>query len=235
MLGPGYAANTNDMGAPNAGTWVFTISSTGAPVGLTALAYGTCGNFALGLLVSVDPSGQFAYYPILPTNTGPYDVVASTINPGTGVLTTVPGTSPLVMGRGGYLPAAFDPFGRFIYLLDGELIYGFIIDPVSGALTAIAGSPFSFPSDALSMQFSPDGQFTYVTATAGLYTYSVAPGTGVLSAAGVAVPLEYNEGGATVPPSRSSTRAGSSCTRALLTAPIKRESMRIREIPAPAH
>ena len=140
------------------------------------------------------------------------------------------------MGRGGHpSPAAFDPFGRFIYLLDGELIYGFIIDPVSGALTAIAGSPFSFPSDALSMQFSPDGQFTYVTATAGLYTYSVAPGTGVLSAAGVAVPLEYNEGGATVPPSRSSTRVGNSCTRALLTAPIKRESMRIREIPAPAH
>ena len=183
----GYAFNSSDMGAPNEDAWVFTVSSSGAPTGLTAASGVNC----IISPVSVDPSGQFAYYAVEATSNTGHDVVASTIDQATGVLTTVPGTSPLTIGVGGQSAADFDPFGRFIYYLDGDLIYGFTIDPVSGALSAITGSPFSFPSGSLSMQFSPDGQFAYVTDGAGLYTYSIAPTTGVLSAVGAPISLKY--------------------------------------------
>jgi hypothetical protein len=186
----GYAANEASMPGNNEGTWVFTLAS-GAPAAL-----GSAVSQACGTPVTVDPSGQFAYYAIAVADNTPtmnsccvHELVASTVNSTTGGLTSVPGTSPLSIG-GGQGPAVTDPFGRFVYVLDGDVIWAFTIDSASGALTPITGSPFAFPSDSLSMAIAPDGQFAYIAATDGLYTYSIDASTGALSEVGSPVALQ---------------------------------------------
>jgi 6-phosphogluconolactonase len=192
----GYASNYASGPAANEGTWVINLSSSAAPESLGALVTGACNR-----PVTVDPSGQFAYYAIAVPLTGSqagcctYQLVSSTVDSTDGTVTAVAGTSPIPIG-GGQGPATFDPFGRFVYVLDGDMIYGFTINPSSGALTSIAGSPFSFPDDSLLMLMSPDGRFAYIIATAGLYTYSIDPSTGALAAAGTPVPLQISVGNA---------------------------------------
>jgi hypothetical protein len=49
------------------------------------------------------------------------------------------GTQRLVLHPGG----AIDPSGMFLYAAASTNIYGYAINPVTGALTALAGSPFA--------------------------------------------------------------------------------------------
>ena len=91
--------------------------------------------------VAVDPSGKFAYVVNLFGN----NVSGYSINPVTGALTAITG-SPFATGPRTNEPisVAVDPNGKFSYvaILDGTLVSGFTIDPLTGALTAIAGSLF---------------------------------------------------------------------------------------------
>ena len=68
-------------------------------------------------------------------------------------------TSPL----SSFARIAIDPSGKFLYVssLD-DSIYSFTIDPSSGLLTSVPGSPFATPlSQPLSVVIDPSGRFLY--------------------------------------------------------------------------
>ena len=48
---------------------------------------------------------------------------------------------------------------------------------VSGTLTALSGSPWTVPSTPYAMAMAPNGNFLYVSTTAGVYAYTISGGT----------------------------------------------------------
>jgi 6-phosphogluconolactonase (cycloisomerase 2 family) len=88
-------------------------------------------------------------------------------------------------------PATTDPYGRFVYSIRGNLIDGYTVDPVTGDVADIG--PFAGPAAAISMLISPDGRFAYVTASGGLYSYSI-DDTGRLNSSGSPVALQIAGG-----------------------------------------
>jgi 6-phosphogluconolactonase len=101
---------------------------------------------------------------------------------------------------------AIDPTGSFLYVSnsgDGT-VSAFTINPSTGALTAIAGSPFvsttvGFPSPSTptAVQVDPSGQFAYVgngdAGTLSVFTINLA--TGALTAVGAPVSTVILDGG----------------------------------------
>jgi 6-phosphogluconolactonase (cycloisomerase 2 family) len=149
----------------------------------------------------VDPSGKFLYATDDARN--PTDEVdAFTISPDSGSLTKISG-SPYPVGIQPF-GIATDPTGKFLYIAnyngpyqtnrspsqyDGS-ISAFTIDPESGALTPVSGSPFAAGINSLSVIIDPTGHFAYAfsaTYTTGylsyatILTYAVDQSTGALT------------------------------------------------------
>jgi 6-phosphogluconolactonase len=115
------------------------------------------------------------------------------VDPSTGGLTASVG-SPLVFPTsfpfGGINQIATDPSGQFLYLIDSSAgVYAYAIHRNTGALTAVAGSPFEAGSIPTSLAFDASGTYLYVAG----YSGPIAPVNGVLSAYSV------NSSGALVP------------------------------------
>jgi 6-phosphogluconolactonase len=72
-------------------------------------------------------------------------------------------------------------FARNVY--DSGNIYGYTINPSTGALTPIAGSPFAAGSAPWSMAVDPSGRFAYVPNSSGnnVSGYTIDPTTGALT------------------------------------------------------
>jgi 6-phosphogluconolactonase len=177
----GYAANGTGTVGYNPGVWTFTISSAnGAPVALGTSAPGVCS----GDLVTIDPSGQFAYtVGSQSAQVGaPYGIFAFTLAATSGALTAVPATPWQQLGDvdSGTASVTIDPAGRFAYVDTATQIWAFTINPASGALTPVSGSPFAVPSASTGMAIEPHGQFAYVSASDSVYVYSIAA-NGVLA------------------------------------------------------
>jgi 6-phosphogluconolactonase (cycloisomerase 2 family) len=81
-----------------------------------------------------DSSGKFLY-----VQQGPSSVVY-TIAQTTGALAVPP--SPLAIFTFNTGSAAADPLGPYIYSLQRDGVHGFLVDPQSGALSELPGSPF---------------------------------------------------------------------------------------------
>ena len=105
---------------------------------------GSLGSGCGGSSMVFEPSGHFLY------GTG-YDggIAACSFDSGSGTLAAVTG-SPLASPAAGYFSGvAVHPSGAFLYASlnncvdsgPGNYLYGFLIDPSSGNLTAIGGSP----------------------------------------------------------------------------------------------
>ena len=103
-------------------------------------------------MVAVDPKGKFAYV------AGGGEVAAFTIDPTTGQLTATPG-SPFPAGLN-TLWVGVDPSGKFVYVTNhgsfgsGTTVGGvsaYKIDPATGALSVISGSPFALPKGPTSI------------------------------------------------------------------------------------
>jgi 6-phosphogluconolactonase len=96
------------------------------------------------------------------------NISAYAINASNGALTQVQG-SPFAAGYGPY-GVAIDPTGKFAYVANNGTASGhysgnvsaFAINPRSGALTPIQGSPFAAGSNPLGVVISPNGKFAYV-------------------------------------------------------------------------
>jgi 6-phosphogluconolactonase (cycloisomerase 2 family) len=201
----GYVANagTNSVSA-------YTINaSTGA---LTAISGSPFPAGSNPTSVTVDPSDRFAYV----ANGSSFNISAFTINATTGALTAI-GGSPFPAGGADTEPLSVtvDPTGQFVYVASVSLIGGtgniaaLAINPITGALTAVSGSPFSTGSEPCtslcevsypySVAVDPSGEFAYVANSqkinSGYYMSSLAidAGTGALTFLSFSVTLSVNE------------------------------------------
>jgi 6-phosphogluconolactonase len=159
---------------------------------------------ALAIALIATPShAQFLYV----TNVADATVSGYKIKPGSGELTPIAG-SPFAAG-GSLRGVAVDPSGRFAYVAQnseddvlgfGRFAYvlnqpfphdepsnvsGYTINPTTGALTAIAGSPFEISQTSsywgTSLAVDPNGEFAYVTVVLlGIFGDRIDPGTGEL-------------------------------------------------------
>jgi 6-phosphogluconolactonase len=119
-------------------------ATTGALTALGGSPFGTLGDRPM--CVAVDPTGKFAYV----ANEGSDTISAFSIDPTTGALTSLVPSPTFPTGRNP-CSIAFDPSGKFIYVCnrstnfigDHIFISMFSMDPGTGALTALAGSPHS--------------------------------------------------------------------------------------------
>jgi 6-phosphogluconolactonase len=164
---------------------VFSIdASSGAlsQVGLTVLA----NNGPSEILIT--PSGKFVYV----TNPGQGTVTGFTFS--NGVLGPVPNT-PVFSGLGA-IGLAVDSSERFLYVANAAApnslvtsqgnISGFNIDPNTGALTPILGSPFtsSNGSGPSALTVDPSGRFVYATTSGSSYSiwcFAITPTNGQLT------------------------------------------------------
>jgi hypothetical protein len=110
------------------------------------------------------------------------NVYGFSMNPSTGVLTSL-ASNPMPTGSGPRVLAA-DPVGRFLYEWGSgdSNLNGYTINNSTGALSAIAsGFPISL-SNVTAAAVDSWGQYLYLTAGSGIYAYSIASGTGALTA-----------------------------------------------------
>jgi 6-phosphogluconolactonase len=137
--------------------------------------------------VAVDPSGRFAYV----ANQGG-NVSAYTINGSTGALTEIAG-SPFAAGTEPF-SMAVDRSGKFAYVVNQcrssrdcatGSVWAYTINSSTGALSALAGSPFAAGNGPSSVVVDPSGRFVYVTnfgANVGsVSAYIINSSTGALS------------------------------------------------------
>ena len=127
--------------------------------------------------VTMDPSGRFAYV----ANFGSNTVSAYTINSANGSLTNA-GT---VATGGQPLSVTVDPLARFVYVsCNDATLHAYTIQS-TGALTAVAGSPFTTPSTTTfrAVTVDPSGQFLYVAngASSTVSAYRINGATGALT------------------------------------------------------
>lgn len=165
----GYVSNNQEEAELNDAVWQFTVDpTTGAPSlvpgGFVAAACQFPGP------VTIDPSGQFAYVTAAASGTTEA-IVGFQIDATTGALTEVPGspfsTPGVPANSANGSPVTIDPTGRFLYApvyiapVSGSpalsRIYAFDINPATGALTPIAGSPFAIASAPTAMSIAPGG------------------------------------------------------------------------------
>ena len=151
-----YVANNGD-GTISA----YTIDSTTGK--LTAVAGSPYPDGTAPAAVSLAPNGKFAFS----ASDSGTKIHAFTINQSTGQLTEVSG-SPFSTGfkTGSTFPdIAVDSQSAHLYLASAgdDEVAGFAIDPTSGALTPLKGSPYAAGAGAGAIPaFSPDGKFLYV-------------------------------------------------------------------------
>jgi 6-phosphogluconolactonase len=169
----GYASTALD--AP--GLYAFTIDPMSGA--LTAVAGGPwmIGNTP-NAVVTIDPTGQFAY---APEGTLIY---AFKINPASGALTPITGSPFMVPATTSGM--AIEPTGQYAYVSTSKGLYAYSLDLSTGALTPV-GSPVVL-LNAQTLRIDPSGQFLYVAAAAsgvgqqGTYAYTIDVSTGALTA-----------------------------------------------------
>jgi DNA-binding beta-propeller fold protein YncE len=171
----------------------YTINSTtGALTEITGLNASPFTAGSQPTSVAVDPSGKFVYVANAGSNTvSGFSIDPST--PSTGALTLLGNFS---LGNFATNPrsVAVDPSGQFVYVanLGTGNVSGFTIAS-NGALTLIAGSPFTVPGGGgprpvrpqpRSVAVDPSGKFVYVASQNKntVSGFTITPGTGVLTA-----------------------------------------------------
>jgi 6-phosphogluconolactonase (cycloisomerase 2 family) len=98
-----------------------------------------------------------------------------------------------------------DPTGRFAYVanFDGANVSGYTINASTGALTAIAGSPFPAKNSPVSVTVDPTGKFAYVAnyGAGNVSGYTINVSTGALTAiAGSPFPAKNSPVSVTIHP-----------------------------------
>ena len=115
------------------------------------------------------------------------NVSGYTIDPSTGALTAIAGSPFDAASEPSSV--AVDPSGKFAYVaneVSGSTgnVLGYMINPSTGALTAIAGSPFAAGFAPFSVAVDPSGRFAYVANvnSGNVSGYTIDPSTGALTA-----------------------------------------------------
>jgi 6-phosphogluconolactonase (cycloisomerase 2 family) len=162
---------------------VYSInSSTGSLFNLTAMAINMW-------QVASEPTGKFMVGTTGETGLAPGGLLDDhiyvfSINQSSGVLTQAAGSPiPTVNGP---TRVIVHPNGKFVYdfslvLLSGfdGPLEGFSIDPNTGALKALSGSPFKTPTTPYGGFFDPSGKYLFVHASGTIGAFNVDGSTGV--------------------------------------------------------
>lgn len=179
----------------------FTIDqTTGALTAVAGSPFST--GFTIGSAfpdIAVDSQSAHLYL----ASAGDAQVAGFAIDATTGALTALAG-SPYAAGtNAGGIPA-FSPDGKYLYVVDQNTsagaVSGYSIDPTSGVLTALAGSPFAAGSNPYWIAFTPNGQFAYVSNFAGANISVYTVSAGVLTAMPTPVPVDGNPQDLTIDP-----------------------------------
>ena len=185
-----FCVSHTDCSAGNVSAYAID-SSTGA---LSAVAGSPFAAGAQPVSVTVDPSGRFVYVVntcVSSADCSAGNVSAYTINSSTGALSAVAG-SPFAART---LPSSVtvDPSGRFAYVANScetsrcatvGSVSAYSINSPTGALSAVAGSPFAAGDSPISVTVDPSGQFAYVVNQSGnnVSAYTINSSTGALRA-----------------------------------------------------
>ena len=156
--------------------------------------------------MALDLQNRFVFYGVADSVSPSSSVFTFTADPASGTLTLQPGpvTSP---GRA--WAVVEDPTGHFLYVGNVNATTGaagisaYSINSTNGALTQIAGSPFSTgPFSAIPrMAIDPSGKFLYADAFAGVFAFTIDPPTGALTqVAGSPFAADVNPQSITVDP-----------------------------------
>jgi 6-phosphogluconolactonase len=133
--------------------------------------------FSLGnIIIAIPPSGKFAYV----TSTGSL-VSIYTVDSMTGALTfeQLSGVEPLSRRY-----VAIHPSGKFVYLTEenAPTVSGYAVDPNTGALTPVPGSPFGVGGlEGEALAIDPSGNFLYVSTGGQISEFRVDLSTGALT------------------------------------------------------
>ena len=157
---------------------------------LTEILGSPVGTGQLPDAVAVDPSGRFVYVSNFLSNS----VSAYSINQATGALTEISGSPFSLPTSSPPGSIAIDPTGRFLYTSNEEFsgstpgICAFSIDPTSGVLAGISGSPFAISGSPGTIAIEPTGRFALVVAIESgplgggvLWPYAIDSSTGALT------------------------------------------------------
>lgn len=151
-------ASGTHLYVPNRGSGTISVFSIDPTAGtLTPVGAGAVQAGAGPQLVVIDPTGKYAYA----SSSYGDDVWGYSIDPTTGNLTPVPG-SPFVSGSTGSKPLFIniDPSGQFAYTANNgagfNSVSGWTIDPGSGTLTPIAGTPIAAGAAPFVISISPE-------------------------------------------------------------------------------
>lgn len=131
----------------------------------------------------IDPSGRFAY--VISQGGG---ISAFTINPGTGMLTSIGAVS----SNGSTYAIAVHPNGQYVYVTDGSSssnnVLVFAINQITGALTQ-SGSPYSAGNNPRGVAVNATGTHLYVTNLSGnsVSAFAIGGGGATLTSLGAAV------------------------------------------------
>jgi 6-phosphogluconolactonase (cycloisomerase 2 family) len=196
---------TDSSDGGTTGVAAFMVNSNGS---LTPVAGSPFQTQSSPAAIAIDPSGKYVYVSHSLVNSSPgYEIDAYTINPNDGALTPVPGSPfiapqpdqfqcPLCGAGGGIFDLAIDPQGKYLLapVYSDGTVDVFKIDPTTGTLTPVSGSPFvdvypNSPSfngaEPLSIAISPLDNYVYTSAQ----SY---PGTGGIGTSSLITEWSFN-------------------------------------------
>jgi len=135
--------------------------------------------------VSVDPLGRFVYVVYSQLASNQNLVIPLPFDPLSGALARV--AAPIAVDGGDWVVA--DPSGKFLYVGNdaSKNISAFKVDPTTGALTSVAGAPFTITgagqNDSLTAAIDLSGNYLYVASYVGsnISAYAIDRSTGQLA------------------------------------------------------
>lgn len=146
----------------------FTINSAGQLTAVPGSPFATItGGFPVQSIV--DPSGKYLY---VSNGLDPLGRISAYTISTNGMLAAIPGSPFTTLVNGGPNGLAIHPNGNFLYIAmtgssttAGTQVVGQVINPSSGALSPIPGSPFTAGNQPSGVAIDPAGKFLFVTNT----------------------------------------------------------------------
>jgi 6-phosphogluconolactonase (cycloisomerase 2 family) len=139
--------------------------------------------------LAIAPSGS----PLLVANAASDYVSVFAVDSATGALRPSPGGPLLLDANQRPTEIVVSPSGRHVYVASngmswGAELYAFAIDPTSGSISELPGSPFHLGRSSRSLAITPGGSFLYVTdpfsnelGTTTIHTFAVEATSGALA------------------------------------------------------
>ena len=160
------------------GVFGYTIAANGQLTPISGSPFNLGSAYPYDLFIT--PNGKFGYLSDVSTN--PYTIIPASINTQTGVMTQLSGT---IQYPGNGLPSGtIDPASKFLFLSDSNeaVVYAYMINASTGALTAVPGSPFATNGNGTyQLAVHPSGKFLVTNSLSGPSVFKINTQTGALT------------------------------------------------------